>query len=220
MSKQKSPVGDFFSPCFQFSRFVGLQQKHGAKVSTDGRFQKEREAWVAAAFLMGYSELTNQQWWLIQPDDIIPDILAISPYKVEGGWANERLNIEIVEYEHHTRSAGLADAIATKLKNKAYPADYQLVCYVHHHAGEPFTPGEVAEQVKGINPRVRGIWVVASIQADDLADYVLVRLYPEPYVHRFNYRKYCAETDQIDILRADRGRSDEITYGVKKVELP
>jgi hypothetical protein len=213
-------MGDFFSPCFQLNRFVGLLEKHGEKTLTDGRFQKEREAWIAAVFLMGYSELTKQHWWLIQPDGIIPDILAISPYKVEGGWASERLNIEICEYEHHARANGLAEAIELKLKNTAYPQDYQLVCYVHHRAGESFTPSEITKQIKAISPRIRDIWVLASIQANHPADYVLARLYPELWVHPFNYQEFCTDMDQMDILQASRGKREEITFGMKMVELP
>jgi hypothetical protein len=215
------PRGLYFSPCFQLKRFVDLLEKHGVAALTARQFQAEREAWIGAMFLLGYSQLTKQDWWLIQAEDDPPDIIALALEEGSRGPVAERLNIEIFEYEQNSPMNDLVGTIQRKLAGKAYPADYQLVCYVHHHEGEPFNPGEAAEQVQALNPRIRDIWVVASIMSQNPAEYVLVRLFPQPLVHRFDYRQACSGTKQPDIVEPKRGPANApVEFGWRKVDLP
>lgn len=221
MAKLDIPLVPYVSPCFQFARFQAILDKYGDKdVLTKGRFQQEREAWIAAAFLMGYSECTERFWWLTSSPDTIPDIIAISPRKEAHGWVADRLNLEIFEYEHHAPITGVASAIERKLKNKAYPPDYRLVCYAHHRHGEAFNTGAVAEQVKALKLKAAEVWLVGSIESDYSEDYVAARLHPGPWEHRFNYLQYCAETPQVKILNAGQGSSEEIEHGFMEIDLP
>lgn len=221
MIRPQIPQGPYFSPCFQLRRFMGLLEKHGETAFTDRRFQAEREAWIGAVFLLGYSQLTNQDWWLIQAIEDPPDIIALALEDGPRGAVAQRLNIEIFEYEQNSPANDLIGTIGRKMIGKAYPRDYQLVCYVHHHEGEAFNPGEIAEQVKSLKPRVRDIWVVASIMGDNPTGYVLVRLYPDPLVHPFDYRRACVDTKQPDMLEAKRGLADApVEFGWRKVDLP
>lgn len=49
MAKLDIPLTKYFSPCFQFDRFRAIREQYGDKeVLTQKRFQKEREAWIAA----------------------------------------------------------------------------------------------------------------------------------------------------------------------------
>lgn len=92
------PAGQYFSPCMQMKRFIGLQEKYGDDAITSRKFQWEREAWIAAAFLLGYSMYTGQDWWLANPNDPSTDVIAIAISDGEKGNRAERLNIEIFEY--------------------------------------------------------------------------------------------------------------------------
>jgi len=221
MAKLDIPLTKYFSPCFQFDRFRAIREQYGDKeVLTQKRFQKEREAWIAAAFLMGYSERTDQFWWLTICPEILPDIIAITPRKEPQGWIADRMNLEIFEYEHHAPVAGVAAAIVRKLRNKAYPTDYRLICYVSHRAGEAFNTGEVAAQLQGRTLPVAEIWVVGSVESDQSDEYVVSRLHPEPWEQRLSYGQYCAETPQIAILDAGQGSSEEVRHGFMEIDLP
>lgn len=193
-----------------------------AQVVTKRRFQPEREAWIAGAFLLGYSQLTGQDWWLrVNPEDSAPDIFAATFRESEHGPVKETLDIEIFEYEQHAKG-DLAEAIARKLAGKAYPTHYRLVCYVHHRPGEPFTPGVVAEAVKATQPRVAEIWVVASIVGPSPTSYATVRLFPDALIHPFDHEGACSQAKQPDIAKVRRGssRDDEMQFGWLQVDLP
>jgi hypothetical protein len=221
MANPDIPLTKYFSPCFQFDRFRAMRENYGDKeVLTENRFQKEREAWVAAAFLMGYGELTDQYWWLTICPETIPDIIAISPRQGERGWVAERLNLEVFEYEAHAPVAGVAAAIERKLRAKAYPSDHRLVCYVHHRAGEAFNTGEVASQLRMLKLPVAEVWLVGSVESDQSDDYVVSRLHPKPWEYRLSYGQYCAETPQIVILDAGQGSDEEIKHGFMEIDLP
>ncbi len=219
MARLDIPLTKYFSPCFQFDRFDALREKYGDKeVLTKGQFQKEREAWVAAAFLMGYSEVTEQFWWLTICPEIIPDIIAITPRKEAQGWVADRMNLEIFEYENHAPVAGVATAVERKLRNKAYPADYRLICYVRHRPGEAYNTGEIAAQLEGLKLPLAEVWLVASVESDQSDDYVVSRLHPEPWERRLSYLQYCAETPQITILDAGQGSSEEVRHGFMRID--
>lgn len=220
MVRVQIPPGPYFSPCFQLQRFVGLQQKHGEEAFRSRKFQAEREAWIAAVFLLGYRQLSQQDWWLQQPDEDPPDIIAVAISDGAHGRKVERVNVEIFEYEHHTRADDLAGAITKKLARKAYPRDYRLVCYVHGHEKEPFTPIEVTEKIKATNPRIGEIWVVTSILTDDPEDYVVVRVYPDAIGYAVDYERVCEETTQMEMIYPSWGRGNDVEFGVQKVKLP
>jgi hypothetical protein len=169
---------------------------------------------------MGYSELTEQFWWLTIVPEAGPEIIAISPRKEERGWVADRLNLAIFEYAHHAPVAGVAAAIVREREDKAYPVDDRLVCYVHHRVGETFNMGEVAAQVRAMRPRIAEVWLVGSVEADEPEDYVVARLHPAPWELRLNYRQQCAETPQIPILDTGQGSRDEVAHGFMEIELP
>jgi len=220
MLKPNIPQGSYFSPCFQLERFVGLQEKHGEGAFTERKFQAERESWIAAVFLLGYSQLTQQDWWLMPAADP-PDIIAVTTGEREKGPTAQRLDIEIFEYEKNSPMNDLVGTIQRKLAKKAYPEHYQVVCYVHHHPGEPFNPGETSDQLKALNLRVSYVWLVASIESQNPSEYVLVRLLLEPYIHPFDYRAACKDNrlpDSIDLLRGTGKKPT--TFGWRKIDLP
>jgi hypothetical protein len=221
MMKPQIPQGPYFSPCFQLQRFVGLQQKHGKKALIDRKFQAERESWVAAVFLLGYSQLTQQDWWLMPADDDPPDIIAVTLDEGDRGLIARRLDIEVFEYEQNSLMNDLVGTIQRKLTGKNYPDDYQIICYVHDHEGETFVPGKVAEQLRNLNLHDRHIWVVASLQSNIPTEYVLVRLVPEPLVHCFDYVAACEGNRLPDSIDLKRGPTKTPTkFGWRIMELP
>jgi hypothetical protein len=221
MPKLDIPLTKYVSPCFQFARFHILREHYGDReVRTTARFRKEREAWVAAAFLLAYGELTDRFWWLTICPEISPDIVAIAPRKEAHGWGADRMSLEILEYEDRAPVAGVGAAVERKLRDKAYPADYRLVCHVRHRPGEAFNTGEVAAQLKGLRLPLAEVWLVGSVESDQSDDYVVSRLHPEAWEYRLSYLQHCAETPQLEILDAGQGSSEAVAHGFMEIELP
>ena len=214
------PLVPYVSPCFQFARFQALIDRYGDQaVLTTARFRQEREAWIAAAFLMGYGELTERFWWLAAPGSP-PDIIAISPRQEAHGWVADGLHLAILEYEHHAPVARVVGAIERKLQHTAYPPDYRLVCYAHHLHGEAFTTRDVAAQLRALRLGTAEVWLVGSIAGEYAEDYIVSRAHPTPREHRFSSLQHCAETPQIKILNAGEGSTEDLESSFLTTDLP
>ena len=221
MAKADIPLTTYFSPCFQFDRFRAIREAYGDEsVLAHGRFQREREAWVAAAFLMGYGELTERFWWLTLCPDISPDIIAIAPRKGPQGWVADRMDLAILEHERDAPAIGVAAAIERNLRNRSYPDDARLVCYVRDRSGEAFDTRAAAAQVQQLQLSVAEVWLVGSVDSDQSDDYVVSRLHPAPWEHRLSSGQHCAETPQIAILDTGQGSHEVVRHGFMEIELP
>lgn len=215
------PLTQYLSPCHQFDRLRALRERYGDReVLTGLRFQQEREAWVAAAFLMGYGELTGRFWWLTICPAITPGIIAISPRRGERGWVAERLSFAVLEYEDHAPLAGVAAAISGTLRDWTLPANDRLVCHVRHRAGEVLDTGAVAAQLARMDLPATEIWLVGSVESDQSDDYVVSRLRPEPWERRLSYLQHCSETPQLAILDTGQGSSEALPHGFMEIALP
>lgn len=212
MSRKQYPDDIYLSPCFAIKRFLGLRDKHGDKEAIlRGEFKPEREMWVTGVFLLGISQLTKKEYWLrVNIEDTAPDTFAISLIDAERGVTAEIQNIEIFEYESHAKM-DLTEAIKKKLANKTYPDNYLLLCYVHGRAGEEFKPKRVFEAVKTFNPQVAQIWILANVLSDDSADHVVVRIFPNLLMKKFDYLELCKISKQIEMIRARRDLRKKIT---------
>jgi hypothetical protein len=221
MAFRDIPLTLYLSPCRQFDRLRALREQYGDRAVLTGlRFRREREAWVVAAFLMGYGELTGQFWWLTICPAIAPGIIAISPRRGERGWVAERLDLAVLEYEAHASLARVAAAIAGTLRDRALAVDDRLVCHVQHRAGEVLDTGAVAAQLARMDLPPEEVWLVGSVESDQSDDYVVSRLRPEPWERRLSYLQHCSETPQLAILDAGQGSGEAIPHGFMEIALP
>lgn len=123
-SPELDNIDIFFSPTKVLERMFGLYERDGIeKGLRDDAFKPVRESWTAAVFLLGYSQITKNQYWLRENPDKnnAPDVFAISlrkPGPNEKGVCREVMEIEVCEYDEHVKMS-LADHIKNKLKDKA-----------------------------------------------------------------------------------------------------
>lgn len=216
MARNQYPDDIYLSPCFAIKRFLGLRDKHGDRDAlTKAEFKPEREMWITGVFLLGISQLTQKEYWL-QPntEDTAPDTLAISLVEAKRGVTAEIQNIEIFEYEKHAK-ASLTVAIKKKLKGKAYPDNYLLLCYIHGRPGEALKVKEIFESVKKIKPTISQVWLLTSILSDDSSSmHVITQVFPHLIVKKFDYLELCKSRTQKEIIQAKR----DLTKKTMKVE--
>mgnify|MGYP001569112675 CR=1 FL=1 len=205
MSRNLYPEDIYLSPCFAIKRFLGLRDEYGdLEAVTNGEYKPEREMWITGVFLLGIGLLTGKEYWL-RPnrEDSAPDIFAISPVGSKKGVVAETQNIEIFEYESHSKGT-LIEAIRGKLSGKAYTDNYLLLCYVHDRAGEEFNTKEVCEAVKSISPNISQIWVLTNTLGTVNTEHVMVQVFPNYILRRYNYIELCKSSKQIEMIKARR----------------
>ncbi len=208
MKKSLYPKDIYCSPSFVIQRLDDIAQSDPVFITTP-ELQGEREAWIAAVFLLGIGTTTKKSYWLrIVSDDVVPDINAFSKKlitrKGKQGYLRENLDIEVFEYESH-QTVGLFDAIKNKLKNKSYPDHYILVCYIHNRAGEAIHLEEVFEQIQSMKPNVE-IWIVSSVISTTVQNaYIVAKMYPNRFQVIFDYKAESERKRQKKFLK-DMGR--------------
>ncbi|MEO6508332.1 MAG: hypothetical protein ABIO02_00100 [Patescibacteria group bacterium] len=201
MKKKDIPDDLYFSPSHIIHKFQELIDYHGSdKILRGGEYKLEREAWIAAVFLLGLKNITEKDYWLrVFNEDSTPDVIAFSPVKMRDGIMAAMHNIEIFEYESHSPS-DLTAAVNKKLKKK-YPDHYLLLGYGHHRSGEALDPEIVFQAVKELKPNLESIWFMSSIETNDTENYVLLQLHPYKNQKSFDYLKLCRESKQKKIIK-------------------
>src|SRR5258708_38158999 len=80
-SPELDTIDIFFSPTKALERMKGARERDGDdEALKSGVLQPVREEWAAAVFLLGYSQITKDQYWLRgNPNKSnAPDIFAIA----------------------------------------------------------------------------------------------------------------------------------------------
>lgn len=95
--------------------------------SPDKSIKKEREGLAEYLFLMGLRKLSNQEWFILQPEKDPPDFEIISiGEKLLGG------RFELVEIPAVCKGYEEMFNIWEKKKNKGYPKDYSLLIFINN----------------------------------------------------------------------------------------
>ena len=216
------PENHYFSPNFIFKRFQKILEKCGTEyVMKKSKFQKEREAWIAALYLVGLSKNNNKEFWVgIEEVEETPDTYGVALRDIGKGNSLDKLNIEVCEWENHSQLS-LSDHIKRKLKEKKYPNYFILLCYVHHRSGEKVDLDEIYKKIMDEKYNVSEIFVVAS-QQNNQYDHFIARLYPNRLKIEFNRQEEILRlTNQIDIISTSRGTEKTFTpLGLKEINLP
>lgn len=185
MSANYSPELDeikiFYSPAKAIQRMQGTYDMVGAGVgTTSSTFQPVREAWAAAVFLLGYSQITKTEYWLSEnpKKHLAPDVFAIAFREPESpkqrGVSREVMEIEVCEYDEHSEIT-LPELLKVKLKNKSYNSSTFILCYVHMEGEMKLI--DVIEGIKDIKTTAREIWLLLHLANAPKGNFVISRVY-------------------------------------------
>ena len=153
------PSGFLFSPSKVMDRFEGLIQKHGLeKALKSNKYQEGREAWIASLFALGLSSRFETDYWIETPEKDPPDVRLIRYAKHPLGNSQEKINLEICEWEGHSKFRNLTNLIRSKLAAKKYPSYFTLLVFVHDRRGS-FKPMEIHEELKNEKIHLAEIWL-------------------------------------------------------------
>ncbi len=216
------PQNHYFSPNFIFQRFQRILEKCGTENTLKNiQFQKEREAWITALYLMGLSKNTNKEYWIgIEEKENTPDTYGVSIRELNKGNSLDILNIEVCEWENHSKLS-LSEHIKNKLKYKVYPKYFLLLCYVHHHTGEKIDLEAEFQKTIIDHYNIGEIQIIGS-QLNSQYDHLIVQLYPHRQKFEFNRQDEVNRLiNQIDIIRTEKGIGKSFyPLGLKKIPLP
>ncbi len=179
-SPEIDDIDIFFSPNKALQRMVGLCERDGIKQALKAdAFKPVREAWAAAVFLLGYSQITKNQYWLREnpKKNEAPDVFAIGfhePKPDEKGVTREVIEIEVCEYDEHATD-NIADHIKKKLKGMAYNSSTFLLCYIHVKGETKLI--DVINGLKGIPTSVREIWLLFHIDKAPIGNFMIARVF-------------------------------------------
>jgi len=179
-SPELDNIDIFLSPTKALQRMAGVYERDGIEQGLKADvFKPVRESWVAAVFLLGYSQITKSQYWLREnpKKNDAPDIFAISlrtPLHSERGVSREIVEIEVCEYDEHAKT-NLADHIKEKLSKKAYNSFTFLLCYIHTKGQTRLI--DIIDGLKNIKTTVREIWLLFHIDAEPIGNFTIARVY-------------------------------------------
>lgn len=207
------------SPTFMIDRMALLLEKYSVNIIlSNNEFKQEREAWVAAAFLLGLGKIEGSEYWLeINTENDTPDIYAYYLKQINGNNHRDVLPLEIVDFEEHSKTIG--SLIERKSRN-AYPPYFALIVYARK-CGAEIDYDKIFEDAQKIKIPFREIWILSAVSYDD--DYCLTLIYPAGLQITFNlYKEFEKHKNQISLATMlKRGKGvDPKPLGTKDVPLP
>lgn len=220
-SPELDNIDIFFSPTKALQRMVGLYKRDGIEQALKANaFKPVREAWAAAVFLLGYSQITKSQYWLRENPrkNEAPDIFAISiraPLPSEKGVSREIIEIEVCEYDDHAKT-NIADHIKRKLHGKAYNPFTFLLCYVHTKGQTRLI--DVIDGLKDVKTTVREIWLLFHFDAEPIGNFAIARVYLRDanlektnLQYKGNYIKL-SQIPQKDMIKPIKGSGHKVDF--------
>jgi hypothetical protein len=209
----------WMSPTFMVDRMTLILNRYGIDtVLSHNNFKQEREAWVAAVFLLGLGSIEGSEYWLeINTENGTPDIYAYYLEQVNGNNHRTDLPLEIVDFEDHNET--ISALIAQKSK-KAYPPYYDLIVYARK-GGAEIDYDQIFEDAHGIKIPFREIWILSTVTYEN--DYHLTMVYPYKFQIPFNlngeYDKHRSQSQLATFLKRGTGTEPHF-LGIKEVPLP
>lgn len=209
----------WMSPNIAITRLSSLIDKYGIeKILKKSVFKHEREAWVAASFLLGLREVDKREYWIeIETQESTPDIYGYYLDVIKGNFHRRVFNIEIVEWEEH--GGDILDIIRNKCK-KNYPHDFFLLIYVRR-GGEIIRYDDICESIKTISVPFVQIWILAPSSENN--DYHLTLIFKNKFQIRFNLNEAIEKNKQQRQFATSLGRgvgTDIKDLGIVYVPFP
>lgn len=231
-SPELDNIDIFFSPAKALQRMTGVYERDGIEQGLRADvFKPVREAWAAAVFLLGYSQLTKTQYWLREnpKKNEAPDVFAISvrePTPNGKGVAREVMEIEICEYDEHAKTS-IANHIKEKLSGKAYNPFTFLLCYIHVKGQTKLI--DVIEGIRNLKIAIREIWLLFHLDGKPIANFAIARVYLRDadlgktnLQYKGNYIEL-AQIPQKEMIKTTRGSGRKVDFfkmGIAYVPLP
>jgi hypothetical protein len=209
-----------YDPVSVIERFDLATVKYGEnKVFEDRRFQKLREMWISAVFLLGFYEMTEPKidYWLKPCYGQWPDTYGVffSPRKdIENADTQNWVFIEITEYGDYSNN-GLTNQILKKVVEKNYSGKYILVVYIKKLLTK-IDLKSVFQKLKKQKLSCLYVFVVTS-DLNTLGDHCVVCLYPKYTQENFYLRELMKKLKkEYDGVKVEKKRGHDIsplTYG-------
>lgn len=225
-SPEVDEIEIFYSPTKALGRMGDVYEMEGIDTgTTSSTFQSVREAWAAAVFLLGYSQITKGQYWLNENPNknLSPDIFAVAFSQVEFNGkkavSREILEVEVCEYDEHAETS-LPDHLKTKLKNKQYNPSSFLLCYLHPGEGKEIKLSDVIKDIQDIKTTVREIWVLLHRKDKSAGNFVISRIYWEGkdlddiVLHYEGDYLKLSTIPQTDMLQPSRGSAEKVEFNM------
>lgn len=169
-------------------------------------FQKDRERYIAGIFLLGLSKLTGFKYWIRKDNDESPDIRAVWHEKDEKGRKENILNLEIFEWEEHSK-VDLLDLIESKLKKK-YPTYTILLGYIRGKEGI-LDLEKYFNKISKIKINIAEIFLLVPI-LNKKGDHGIFKLYPDRVQIEFFIKEtFEKNLKQGDFLKTWRGMGNK-----------
>ena len=223
----------FYSPTKALDRMTGAYEVGGIEAGRKSSiFQPVREAWAAAVFLLGYSQITETKYWLREnpKKNEAPDVFAISfrePTPEEKGVSREVMEIEVCEYDENAKTE-LPEHLRIKLAGKNYNEHTFLLCYIHKPGGKTRLI-DVINGLKGIKTTVREVWLLMHLGNEPLGNFLIARVYlrdADLAKTNLQYKgdyKTLSKLPQQEMVKTIRGSGRKVEFsrlGVAYVPLP
>jgi hypothetical protein len=173
--------GVWMSPETVISRFETIINKFGAATAIkDGRFKREREAWVSGVWGFGITQLTKKQSFIeIETIEQTPDNHVFYFDEIDGNNHRQIFDVEVVDWEEHTED--LMEVIRNKCK-KNYPDTFTLLVY-GRHPGKIVSMESIYAGVQSIKVPFGQIWVLANASENE---FEMFQMYPVKNHSKFN----------------------------------
>ena len=222
----------FFSPTKALQRMAGVYEISGIEQGLKADvFKPVREAWAAAVFLLGYSQITKIQYWLREnpKKNEAPDVFVIS---IRGSLPNEKrvareiVEIEVCEYDEYAKTS-IPDHIKKKLTGMAYNPFTFLLCYIHVKGQTRLI--DVIDGLKDLKNTVREIWLLLHLDAELVGTFVIARVYLRDanlektnLQYKGNYIELARipQREMIKLIKGSGRKVDFFKMGIAYVSLP
>lgn len=222
----------FFSPAKALQRMGNVYERDGVGQGLkDDAYKPVREAWAAAVFLLGYSQVAKVQYWLREnpQKNEAPDIFAIGlrePLPDDRGVSREVIEIEVCDYDKHAQT-NIAGHIKKKLGGMAYNPSTFLLCYVHAKTQTRLI--DIINGLKDVKKSVREIWLLFHFDGKPISDFGIARVYLRDadltktnLQYKGNYIEL-AKILQREMIKPTRGSGRKVDFfnlGMAYVPLP
>jgi hypothetical protein len=194
----------FVSPCRIIKTWLFLLDRFGDKTCLEkSEFKSAREHYISALFTLGLTERYRKDFWIrIHPNDSTPDASIISLNLDSKNRCYLQISsLEFFEWEAHSKLT-LIEAIRRKLDKKAYPTDYNLLCYCHDRTDE-IDLIALFEAFRTLHASIGEIWVLSNIGNILLEKdfHGVARIYPDLMTSYFNaIEQFENKKDQTEII--------------------
>lgn len=181
----------------------------GEEIFKSAKYKVTREAWITSVFLFALGKHEHRDWWL-KPNklDVAPDFYCFT-YQVSNKYsAQYTRSVEVFEWRKESKFSFI-EALKNKISKLVVP-EMTVVCYIRK-SGRLESIKSLSEKVKLLKPRLKDIWVVASLAPNE-DNFMVAQIYPDPLRIDIAYDELTNQKEQVSFLHPYRGKSEKLIY--------